>query len=425
MDLPPIPPRPFDFANPHRQDSSKPPLPPLPPQLVSEIVRERDNAYAAPKPQRYASGPSDMAATLENQMRAGGPPVFPGVLSPPPAPYSSYGPPSPSQSYRPPSAVPPSYPPSSYPPPQSYSAPSSAAPISSSPQPNWGSPQSTWSSPTSPGRRPQFPAWGAPDFSSPVPNESSAIPAFPSIPSISQSLADLSFTPPAQSQPPQPAPQPEKRNPSPDAKGPPSVVISLPTIASLLGSAAAISAGSDPAAKIKWAKDVLDLVERTPSQAKKGERGSNISDPDLVRLTDTAIQHVLNISGNALPGSHVPPFVAQALYLRGTLNASGSFPSYAPCDRGAAFKDFESAAKAGYHPAWFKLGRDYESVHDIARAKDCFDRGVAANDTSCLYRVGMAQLLGQLGLSKSPQIAINLLRQAADQSDVDVPQPTY
>jgi TPR repeat protein len=39
--------------------------------------------------------------------------------------------------------------------------------------------------------------------------------------------------------------------------------------------------------------------------------------------------------------------------------------------------------------------------------------------------MGMANLLGQLGMTKNPYAAIPLLRQAADQADLDVPQPAY
>ncbi|KAG8908678.1 hypothetical protein FRC00_011047, partial [Tulasnella sp. 408] len=37
----------------------------------------------------------------------------------------------------------------------------------------------------------------------------------------------------------------------------------------------------------------------------------------------------------------------------------------------------------------------------------------------------MANLLGQLNIPKNPQLALKLLRQAADQADLDTPQPAY
>lgn len=138
---------------------------------------------------------------------------------------------------------------------------------------------------------------------------------------------------------------------------------------------------------MRWAKDVLALVDRTQPSAKPSKSAPDatgkITDPELVKLADTAIKHILTVTGSG--GGQVPPYVAEALYLKGALSASGSFPTYLPRDPRAAFKDFEAAARAGYTPAWFKLGRDYESVGDPDRARDCFDRGASTKETSCLY----------------------------------------
>lgn len=223
----------------------------------------------------------------------------------------------------------------------------------------------------------------------------------------------------------------------------------LPTIASLTSSASSIATSSDPASKVKWAKDVLALVDRAaPASKSKAEAsGSKITDPDLVRLTDMAIQHIMNIAGNVAAGGPIPRFVAEALYLRGGLHSTGSFPNYLQKDPRLAFKDYETAARAGFSPAWFKLGRDYESVGDLGKAKECFDLGVSLNETGSLYvsapvtfcvlmvrrahhtgnwqRLGMANLLGQLNIPKNPQFAIKFLRQAAEQADLDTPQPAY
>ena len=34
---------------------------------------------------------------------------------------------------------------------------------------------------------------------------------------------------------------------------------------------------------------------------------------------------------------------------------------------------------------WFRLGRDYETVGDIGRANDCFERGENRGDCECTY----------------------------------------
>ena len=54
-----------------------------------------------------------------------------------------------------------------------------------------------------------------------------------------------------------------------------------------------------------------------------------------------------------------------------------------------------------------------------------FERGVKAGEVSSLYRMGMAHLMGQLGLPISYDIAIPLLHRAADKATMQVPQPAY
>ncbi|KAG9004305.1 hypothetical protein FRB94_006812 [Tulasnella sp. JGI-2019a] len=419
MDLPPVPPRPY--ADPpfgSRKDSSpsRPPLPPLPPQLANEVHSQH---LVQPKPYRLNGGPGDIAQRLDNQL--GYPPQAYGQ---PPTQYGGYGTQQPPPRYNPSPAPPP--PPAAYP--QSYTPQPYATPA-----PQWGGaqqqPQTPWAPQAPPPRAtPTLPLWGAPLPNTPPGGSGAGLPA-PGFPDarLSQSFSDLSF---AETPNPfdKPVPPPQRREPSPPKSNePPTVVIPLPSIASLSAASSSVSSSPDPSAKVRWSKDVLALVDRTQPSAKPSkstpDTTGKITDPELVKLTDTAIKHILTISASG--GNPAPMYVAEALYLRGSLSASGSFPSYLPRDPRAAFKDFETSARAGYMASWFKLGRDYESVGDPDRARDCFDRGAATKETSCLYRLGMANLLGQLSLPKNPQTAITLLRQAAEQADADTPQPTY
>jgi hypothetical protein len=67
------------------------------------------------------------------------------------------------------------------------------------------------------------------------------------------------------------------------------------------------------------------------------------------------------------------------------VTAAGSFPQHAAQNPRIAFRDFETAARSGFHAAWFRLGRDYENFNDDVHARECFERGVKANVESCLY----------------------------------------
>jgi len=149
-------------------------------------------------------------------------------------------------------------------------------------------------------------------------------------------------------------------------------------------------------------------------QAAAGE-SSRISDPTLVRWTDEALNHILTSASSSAPAP-------LALYLRGDLSASGSFPSYRSKDAKSSFRDFEAAANAGYVKSWFRIGRAYEDFGDIRRAVGAYEKGVEKGDCGSTYRLAMAYLLGQIGIVADVPKAMALLKRAADTADLDTPQ---
>ncbi|BGO99503.1 hypothetical protein NBRC10513v2_003601 [Rhodotorula toruloides] len=173
--------------------------------------------------------------------------------------------------------------------------------------------------------------------------------------------------------------------------------------------------GGDMQKKVAWAKQVLKFIERHQSSA--GE-SSRITDPTLVRWTDEALNHILASASSPNP-------VPLALYLRGELSSSGSFPSYRSKDAKSSFRDFEAAANAGYVKAWFRIGRAYEDYGDIRRAVGAYEKGVEKGCCGSTYRLAMAYLLGQIGVTADVPKALGLLRRAADSADLDTPQPPY
>lgn len=172
---------------------------------------------------------------------------------------------------------------------------------------------------------------------------------------------------------------------------------------------------NDPARQVAWSKQVLKFVER--HQASAGE-SSRINDPLLVQWVDEALTTVLASASSPQP-------VPLALYLRGDLSSTGSFPSYRAKDSKSAFRDFEAAAIAGYVKSWFRIGRAYEEFGDVRRAVGAYERGVDKGDCGSTYRLAMAYLLGQIGVQPDPAKALSLLTRAADMADLDTPQPPY
>ncbi|KAI0281783.1 hypothetical protein BGY98DRAFT_931865 [Russula aff. rugulosa BPL654] len=217
----------------------------------------------------------------------------------------------------------------------------------------------------------------------------------------------------------------------PDSNGPPALTAPLPTIASLIAGLSSVQSGNNPASSVAWCRDVFGLVDRlyvAPNQTGSADPPSgpiHVADQELNNLVEAAIPMVLQIANTNTPPQPLPLHIAEALFLRATFEASGAYPNFVPQNPRAAFRDFERAARAGFSAAWFKLGRDYENFGDFAHAKDCYERGIRNNNENCLYRMGMAHLMGQLGLSPSPEAAIPLLQRAATIATVDVPQPAY
>lgn len=162
---------------------------------------------------------------------------------------------------------------------------------------------------------------------------------------------------------------------------------------------------------LHWSMQVVKYVERM-------QASDTQVDEQVTQWIDEAIVQIVQAA--SLPD---PP--AEALYARGDLLAGGAFPTYVTKDLRSAFSDFERSARKGYAPSWFRIGRDYETLGDIARARSAYTRGVNLSDVSSTYRMGMATLLGQLDVSSNATEGVRLLRTAADMSTVDTPHPAY
>ncbi|KAJ7487861.1 hypothetical protein FB451DRAFT_728615 [Mycena latifolia] len=202
---------------------------------------------------------------------------------------------------------------------------------------------------------------------------------------------------------PSPMPPPP-RLPSPPRDG--QLTVPLPSIQALTAALPTVTSPShDPALQLAWARDVLFLVDRTPSLS---------SSP----LALAAVPLVLALA------SRTPP-VPEALHLRATFASSGAYPSLIPANPRGAFRDFEAAARAGHAPAWFRLARDYEAFNDTPHALDCLARGAKAADPAALHRLGVAHLLGQLALPPNPSEALPYLHKAAVRATLQCPQPAY
>lgn len=181
-------------------------------------------------------------------------------------------------------------------------------------------------------------------------------------------------------------PPPSNAPPSSAGLQPP-LVAPTPTVDALRAILPSLDSQSD-FDRLFFAQDVLRVLDRHlyPSGSPT-DFISPESTPSAARLPE-ALDSLLNV---AIPiiisfTSHQSTQISSlANYLRGKLLASGACPDFLPRDRRQAFKDFETAARGGDARGWFRLGRDYEGVGDLGRARECFERGRSRGDCESTY----------------------------------------
>ncbi|KZO95423.1 HCP-like protein [Calocera viscosa TUFC12733] len=388
-----------------RTASLPPVVPPLPSNWSSEAESRFDDESSlrnddgwdaqmvSPKPQRLPGGATDAARTLEVTVTGT------GYLSPtihqgadglrPVAPYQSQN-----HGYQPGSFVPPGFASGGSRPPYASGLPSSPAP-----------PPRIPASPSMPPLR----IAGSTSAGNLTSMSHQRVPSGGAVP-FSQQLQAMTldggapFSSHAQ----------HHRGASSTTSANAPLVAALPTPEALQREAP--SDRTDPSITVSWIQSVLLVSSLTPPTELSSK--SSAGGPTIATIIPVALALLQRVASEPSP----PPL---AFFLRGTLLSSGAHPLYFERSPRAAFKDFEKAARGGYDPAWFRLGRDYESVGDLDRARDCFDRGAVLKERSCLYRMGMSNLLGQLNLSSNPVAALPLLVRAASLATLEVPQPPY
>ncbi|TFK19909.1 HCP-like protein [Coprinopsis marcescibilis] len=291
----------------------------------------------------------------------------------------------------------------------------------------------------------------------PASNPGMPLPVFGVTGPIATNVGDNGWTPWSVARgtplPPTPAPMTIAAHVPPPLPPPSStneLTAELPNIKTLLEALPSIQQPHfDPSLKITWARDVLFLADRAhhlhltlntpvgqtiPSLTDPivGPMPMSAIEPELAQMVNAAVPMVLAIASPFQPGQphtanspQPEPWQAEAIYMRAIFSSTGAFPSHLPHSPKTAFRDFETAARGGYAGAWFRLGRDYETFGDLKHARECFERGARLGVEACLYRIGMAHLLGQLNFTANPSTALPILHRAAVLSSLECPQPAY
>jgi TPR repeat protein len=176
---------------------------------------------------------------------------------------------------------------------------------------------------------------------------------------------------------------------------------------------------SDPEMQLAWAQDALSWVEITSQYAKtlRTEEGQP------ARSITPNVEHQLRVDAlnivNFLADQHHP----KAEFMRGMWLEFGKFGYRV--DKKEAFLAYRRAAEKHYARAEYRIGMQYESSNNSAKAIEHYQKGVAMKDSASNYRLGMMNLLGQHGMPQNYQRGVDLIRFAADTADENAPQGAY
>ncbi|CCG80880.1 Putative uncharacterized protein [Taphrina deformans PYCC 5710] len=168
--------------------------------------------------------------------------------------------------------------------------------------------------------------------------------------------------------------------------------------------------------QLDWAVDVLRLCER--KAGRQYHRSAGISNVINGPLNDLQHEAILIVQKQAKElGS------ARAMFVYGTLLETGR--EDVPRDRPAALKLYKEASWFGYGRADYRLGVQFEKLGDIKKACEAYERGAGADDSACLYRMGMIMYMGQHGYDRDESQGLNCIHLSALGADSDAPQGSY
>ncbi|KAH0351695.1 HCP-like protein, partial [Aureobasidium melanogenum] len=174
---------------------------------------------------------------------------------------------------------------------------------------------------------------------------------------------------------------------------------------------------NDPDMQLAWAQDALQYVTICLENEERLQQ-TQPPRPQQPPIENQIMVDAINIV-TFLADQHHP----KAEFMRGMWNEFGRFGC--PHDKREAFRCYARAADRGYARACYRLGMLYENANDEERALDNYRRGVAAQDSASLYRLGMITLRGQYGQPKDFATGLDLIRRSADSIDENAPQGAY
>ena len=139
----------------------------------------------------------------------------------------------------------------------------------------------------------------------------------------------------------------------------------------------AVLNSNDPEMQLTWAQDALGYVE----VAMENER--RLSDVQKPRSSTPRVEHQLRVDAinvvSFLADQHHP----RAEFMRGTWLEFGKFNFR--MDKKEAYRCYSRAAQGGYARAEYRMGMQFESSNDIAKAIKHYTLGENGHDSASYY----------------------------------------
>ncbi|EKD18759.1 uncharacterized protein L3040_008738 [Drepanopeziza brunnea f. sp. 'multigermtubi'] len=174
----------------------------------------------------------------------------------------------------------------------------------------------------------------------------------------------------------------------------------------------------DPEMQLAWAQDALSWVEVASQCAARTQPEGQIGRPITPKIEHQLREDALNIV-RFLADQHHP----KAEFIKSMWLEFGKFGYRV--DKKEAFIGYKNAAQKGYARAEYRIGMQYETGNNPAKAIEHYQKGVVARDSASNYRLGMMTLLGQHNMPQDYQRGVDLIRFAADTADENAPQGAY
>ncbi|KAI7867140.1 hypothetical protein BDF14DRAFT_751388 [Spinellus fusiger] len=120
---------------------------------------------------------------------------------------------------------------------------------------------------------------------------------------------------------------------------------------------------------------------------------------------------------------------AESQYYLGNLYASGLFSKKGKNELDKAFPLFVQASKHHHADAAYRTAKCYEDAlgcrKDSSKALQFYRKSAALNHPGAMYRLGLAEINGELGISKNPRDGVKWLKRAEEGATVEYPHAIH